>query len=82
LTVAASSRARDVDRIASDYSACSPSGLVITKLDETDQIGGALGSALRDSLPFAYLCQGPRVPEDIQDASPEAIADLAFSFGG
>jgi flagellar biosynthesis protein FlhF len=81
LTIAASSRARDVDRIAADYSACAPSGLVITKLDETDQIGGALSAALRDSLPFAYLCRGPRVPEDIQDASAEAVADLAFSFG-
>ncbi len=81
LTVAASSRSRDVDRIASDYSACAPAGLVITKLDETDQVGGALSFALRDSLPFAYLCQGPRVPEDIQDASAEAIADLAFSLG-
>jgi len=81
LTVAASSRARDIDRIASDYSACAPAGLVITKLDETDQVGGALSAALRDSLPFAYLCQGPRVPEDIQDASAEAIADLAFLPG-
>jgi flagellar biosynthesis protein FlhF len=81
LTVAASSRSRDVDRIASDYSACTPAGLVITKLDETDQVGGALSSALRDSLPFAYLCEGPRVPEDIQDASAEAIADLALSLG-
>jgi flagellar biosynthesis protein FlhF len=81
LTVAASSRSRDVDRIASDYSACAPAGLVITKLDETDQVGGALSFALRDSLPFAYLCQGPRVPEDIQEASAETIADLAFSLG-
>jgi flagellar biosynthesis protein FlhF len=81
LTVSASSRSRDVDRVASDYSACSPAGLVITKLDETDQVGGALSLALRDSLPFAYLCQGPRVPEDIQDASAEAIADLAFVLG-
>lgn len=81
LTVAASSRSRDVDRIASDYSACAPAGLVITKLDETDQVGGALSFALRDSLPFAYLCEGPRVPEDIQEATAETIADLAFSLG-
>ncbi|HLK39980.1 MAG TPA: flagellar biosynthesis protein FlhF [Polyangiaceae bacterium] len=81
LTVAASSRARDVDRIAADYSACGLSGVVVTKLDETDQVGGALTSALRDGSPLAYLCEGPRVPEDIQDASVDAVVDRAFPAG-
>jgi flagellar biosynthesis GTPase FlhF len=30
-------------------------------------------------LPISYLCNGPRVPEDIQDASVEATLSALFT---
>lgn len=72
-------RAHDAERVTRDYDGAAPTALVTTKLDETNRIGGVLhGAALRD-LPIAYLCNGPRVPEDLMDATSETL--LAALFG-
>jgi flagellar biosynthesis protein FlhF len=78
LAVAASIRASDVERLAPLFDACPLAGLVITKLDETSQAGGAVHAALRAPVPIAYLCNGPRVPEDLHDATVEAVADAVL----
>ena len=50
-----------------------PDQLVITKLDETTRPGAAIGIALDAKLPLAYLCNGQRVPDDLQIASAESL---------
>lgn len=76
LVVPAWLRARDVERVAEVYAAPKPTGLVISKLDETDCIGGSLHAALGEKLPITYLCDGPRVPEDIRPASLARVLEL------
>ena len=75
LTIPASIRSRDAERVAECYQDCGITGVCITKLDETDQIGGALHGALAHGTPLAYLCAGPRVPEDLEDASADSITE-------
>ena len=71
-------RANDVTRVLEMYDDPLPTQLVVTKLDETYQVGGILHAALPNELPFAYLCNGPRVPEDILDASVDGVLDAVF----
>jgi flagellar biosynthesis protein FlhF len=71
-------RANDVTRVLEMYDDPLPTQLVVTKLDETYQVGGILHAALPSELPFAYLCNGPRVPEDILDASVDGVLDAVF----
>lgn len=71
-------RASDVTRILSLYEAPQPTEVVITKLDETIEAGGVMHAALPESIPIAYLCNGPRVPEDIREASVEAVVDAVL----
>jgi flagellar biosynthesis protein FlhF len=52
--------------------------LVITKLDETGRPGSAISTAAAARLPLAYLCTGQRVPEDIEKASAESLANHAL----
>jgi flagellar biosynthesis protein FlhF len=78
LTVPAMIRARDVERLHSVYETCPPTGLVVTKLDETDQIGGTVHAAVRGNIPLVHLCKGPRVPEDIEDATIESLLQALF----
>jgi len=52
--------------------------LVITKIDETGRPGSAICTAAAARLPLAYLCTGQRVPEDIEKASAETLADHAL----
>jgi len=71
-------RASDVTRISGLYEAPAPTEMVITKLDETLEAGGVLHAALPTNIPIAYLCNGPRVPEDIREASVEAVVDAVL----
>ncbi len=49
--------------------------LILTKLDETLRPGAILEVIAESSLPVAYLCNGQRVPEDLQIASPETLTN-------
>jgi flagellar biosynthesis protein FlhF len=71
-------RASDVTRIGDLYEVPAPTEVVITKLDETVEAGGVLHAALPSNIPIAYLCSGPRVPEDIREASVEAVVDAVL----
>lgn len=71
-------RADDAERVVASYQDPAPTGVVVTKLDETDKVGGALHAALPRGLPLTYLCDGPRVPEDIQEASVDAVLSVLF----
>ena len=71
-------RASDVARVAGLYEAPAATEIVITKLDETLEAGGVLHAALPSNIPIAYLCNGPRVPEDIREASVEAVVDAVL----
>jgi flagellar biosynthesis protein FlhF len=71
-------RASDVARVMDLYDDPAPTDIVVTKLDETYQVGGVLHAALPTHLPFAYLCNGPRVPEDILEASVDGVLDAVF----
>jgi flagellar biosynthesis protein FlhF len=72
-------RARDAEALVAQYEEPAPTGLVVTKLDETLHVGGVMHAAIPNSLPITYLCDGPRVPEDIHDASIEILLDALFS---
>jgi flagellar biosynthesis protein FlhF len=71
-------RASDVTRVAGLYEVPAPTEVVVTKLDETVEAGGILHAALPSNIPIAYLCNGPRVPEDIREASVEAVVDAVL----
>jgi flagellar biosynthesis protein FlhF len=81
LVVPATMRARDAERLLASFDGLDLTGTVITKLDETDQIGGALHPVLTGRLPLSYLSNGPRVPEDLEDATPEGAIAALFATG-
>jgi flagellar biosynthesis protein FlhF len=71
-------RARDAEQVVRTYADGRPTGVVITKTDETMQQGGVVQAALTNDLPLAYVCNGPRVPEDIREASAEIVLKGLF----
>ena len=52
------------------------SRLVFTKLDESVCYGNLINQLIRTQIPVSYLTNGQAVPEDIEIASLEKIADL------
>ncbi len=84
LCLPASLRAVDASNIARAFAPCKPTALAITKLDETAAPAGIVHAAAATRLPVALLAHGPRVPEDLTDASPELVFErvAAAAAGG
>lgn len=79
LTMSATSQSHDQDEVVRRFSGAAADGesrlaaCVISKLDETTRIGGALSAAIRHRLPLAYVTDGQRVPEDLQIARADGL---------
>ncbi len=50
-----------------------PAALLITRMDETDRIGGWVSAAIESSLPVRFFSTGQRIPEDFEEASEHRI---------
>jgi flagellar biosynthesis protein FlhF len=75
LCLPATLRAFDAAHLARAFAPCKPTALVITKLDETAAPAGIVHAAMATKLPVALLAYGPRVPEDIAEATAEFVFD-------
>jgi flagellar biosynthesis protein FlhF len=49
---------------------------ILTKLDESMALGGALSAVIETGLDVSYLTHGQRVPEDIKMASRHQLIEL------
>ncbi|HHH48734.1 MAG TPA: flagellar biosynthesis protein FlhF [Gammaproteobacteria bacterium] len=52
-------------------------GCILTKLDETTSLGGAIATLMENKLPVAYMSDGQRVPEDIHIARAHTLVNRA-----
>ena len=55
------------------------SGCILTKLDESVSIAGALSVLIQNGLPLSYVTDGQRVPEDMQVADTLMLAKQALA---
>jgi flagellar biosynthesis protein FlhF len=78
LAVQATTHPTDATLAIEKFSLFGINELVITKLDETGRSGSAISTVAAARLPLAYLCSGQRVPEDIERATAESLADHAL----
>ncbi|MEH3023306.1 MAG: flagellar biosynthesis protein FlhF [Pseudomonas oryzihabitans] len=62
------------------YRRCGLSGCVLTKLDEAASLGEALGLAISQRLPVAYIADGPRIPDDLHPARSHQLVSRAVSL--
>ncbi len=53
--------------------------LIFTKLDECITYGGILNQLYRSKLPVSYFTNGQNIPEDIEVATVDKLADLIFN---
>ena len=55
-------------------------GCILTKVDETTSLGGALSVAVESGLPIAYYNDGQKVPDDIHQARPHHMVSKAVAI--
>jgi flagellar biosynthesis protein FlhF len=76
LTLSAVAGRRVLEREAEAYAAVRADRVLFTKLDEAVCFGPLFGLLVSLRLPASYLCTGQEVPEHLELATPERLADL------
>lgn len=78
LCLSAATSGPDLAMQSRRFSAAKPNCLILTKLDETQQLGQALSFLLDRKLPLVYTSDGQQVPEDLH--LPRALDLLACAI--
>lgn len=82
LCMAATTRDKDLLDTVKRYSDFHLNYLLFTKIDETSSYGNVFNIAAKTQMPLSYLTMGQRVPEDIEVASKERLADFLLNLSG
>jgi flagellar biosynthesis protein FlhF len=64
-----------LEKAVQRFSACSPSRLIFTRLDEAESLGALFGLAIRSEKPLSFFCNGQLIPEDIEPASKRRVTE-------
>ncbi|MDJ0652728.1 MAG: flagellar biosynthesis protein FlhF [Xanthomonadales bacterium] len=67
------------EQVLTRYSLADLSGIILTHVDEANRLGGILSTAHEHQIPFAYLANGMRVPEDLTPARAARLVAAAVS---
>jgi flagellar biosynthesis protein FlhF len=81
LVVSATTRDAELVEIGKRFAIFSPEAAVFSKLDEAITYGPLYNFPKKTGLPLAFFAIGQRVPEDIEEATPERVASLVLDIG-
>ena len=71
LVLSATTKYRDLQKIADCYGKIADYELIFTKLDETEAVGNLLNMKLYTDTPIAYVTCGQNVPDDMETFNPQ-----------
>ncbi len=78
LVLSAATSQEDLSQVLKRFGEIPLKSLLFTKLDEANRFGVIMNQSLSSGIPLSYFTMGQRVPEDIEVASPERVADLVL----
>ena len=79
LTLATNCQRSVLSETSTKFKEMNLTGCILTKVDETTSLGGAITVAIENNLPISYLCDGQKVPEDMHLARPHVIVSRSVS---
>lgn len=80
MVLSVTTRDSELYDMASRFSMFHPRGLIVSKLDEATIYGAIYNLFQKVKIPLAYFTTGQRVPEDIEEATPERVAALILDI--
>ncbi len=80
LVLSTSTQMQSIDESVRVFSSLNLDGCILTKLDESTSLGGALSVAIQKDMPIAYITDGQRVPEDIHPARKNNLVHSAVQI--
>ncbi|MBR1744092.1 MAG: flagellar biosynthesis protein FlhF [Lachnospiraceae bacterium] len=82
LVLSATTKYRDLVKIATTYAEMTKYYLIFTKLDETDTIGNIFNIRMLTGAPLSYSTYGQNVPDDIGKTNAQNIAKQLLGGNG
>ncbi len=82
LVLSATTKYKDLVKIANTYSEICKYNLIFTKLDETDTIGNIFNMHILTGAPLSYITEGQNVPNDISKIDAQKIAKQLLGGNG
>ncbi|HYE36795.1 flagellar biosynthesis protein FlhF [Methylocaldum sp.] len=79
LVMSAASQLRAMQEAVEAFRGFSPEACILTKLDETGQLGAAVSTVVENRLPVAFVCDGQQVPEDLHVARTHLLLNRCFA---
>ena len=80
LTLSAASQAGTLGETVARFAPLQPNACVLTRLDESASLGGALSVLIRAVLPVAYVSEGPGIPDDLRPGRALDLVCLAVQL--
>lgn len=80
LVLSVTTRDAELYDMANRFAMFRPQGIIVSKLDEATIYGSIYNVSQKVKLPLLYFTTGQRVPEDIEEASPERVAALILDL--
>lgn len=81
LVLSATTRENELYEAMDRFASLDVNSTIITKIDECSTLGMLLDIQIRGSLPFSYITNGQRVPEDLLPANKEILTQLIMTPG-
>lgn len=78
LVIPATHQASVLEQVLRAFQVCEPSALVLTKVDEAEQLGETLSVLLGQRLGLAFHSEGQRIDEDFHKADTQYLTRLAL----
>jgi len=76
LVLSTTTKYKDALEIVDKFSACSPNKFIFTKIDESTNVGTIFNLLYHFSTELSYVTTGQNVPDDIELANPQKLANL------
>jgi len=81
LVLSATTRDKELFEAIQRFSILDIDNTIITKIDECTSLGLLLDIQIREKIPYSYITNGQRVPEDIMEADKKILTQLIMSPG-
>ncbi|MBU1231583.1 MAG: flagellar biosynthesis protein FlhF [Proteobacteria bacterium] len=81
LVLSATTREKELFEAMHRFSILDIDNTIITKIDECSSLGLLLDIQIREKVPFSYITNGQRVPEDLLEADKELLTQLIMTPG-
>ncbi|NDV12153.1 flagellar biosynthesis protein FlhF [Crenobacter caeni] len=79
LLLAANADGRTLEDVVRHFKSNDLAGCVLSKMDESVQLGAGLDVIIRNRLTLQYVTNGQRVPEDLHVASADVLVERALA---